>query len=287
MMAIFKREFKSYFISVTGFLFAAVLLLFGGIFATRFHFLGGHTSFEYTLQSCCTVFLLIIPILTMRSLAEDKRAKTDRLLYSLPLKLWQVIVGKYLAMLAVLAVPVLILALYPLILSAFGSVNLVSAYACLLAFFLLGAALIAVCLFLSTLTENQVVAAILGFGAVLFIYIISMVITMIPTSATVSFVCLLILGLIVALIGYYLTHNISITCAIGAVCMLPTAIVYWVNRSLFDGLLPSLLYKLALFNRFESFVYGIFDLSTLFVYLSVSLFFVALTVLAAEKRRWS
>ena len=166
MVAVFKREIKSQFISMTGFLFAALLLLFVGIFATQFHLLGGYASFEHTLQSTCTILLLGVPLLTMRSLPEDKRAKTDRLLYSLPLKLSQIILGKYLAMLVVFAIPTLILATYPLVLSAFGKVNLGSAYACVLAFFLLGAALIAIGTFVSALTENQLSAAVVTIGVI-------------------------------------------------------------------------------------------------------------------------
>lgn len=287
MIAIFKREFKSHFIGMTGFLFAAILLLFTGVFATQFHLLGGYASFEYTLQSTCTVLLLVVPLLTMRSLTEDKRAKTDRLLYSLPLKLSQIILGKYLAMLAVFAVPTLIIAVYPLILGAFGTVNLASAYACLLAFFLLGAALIALCLFLSTLADSQVIAAILGFGAVFLLYIIRSISSMIPALSAVSFVCFVIIGALVSLAGYYLTRSIPAACIVGAVCILPTVIIFLTNSSLFEGLFPALLSKLALFNRFEAFVYGIFDIPTILLYLSVSIFFVALTVLAAEKKRWS
>ena len=287
MIAIFKREFKSYFIGMTGFLFAALLLLFTGIFATQFHLLGGYASFEYTLQSTCTVLLLVVPLLTMRSLVEDKRARTDRLLYSLPLKISQIILGKYLAMLAVFAIPTLIIALYPLILSTFGAVNLASAYACLFAFFLLGAALIALCLFLSTLADSQVIAAILGFGAVFLLYIIRSISAMIPSSSTVSLACLVVIGILIALVSYYLTRSIAVTCGVGAICIIPTIIVFLMDHSLFDGLFPAILSKLALFNRFEAFVYGIFDIPTVLLYLSFSIFFVTLTVLAAEKKRWS
>lgn len=287
MFAVFKREVRSYFISMTGFLFTAVLLLFAGIFATQFHLRGGYTDFEYTLQSLCTVLLLVVPILTMRSLAEDKRAKTDRLLYSLPLKLSRIILGKYLAMLAILAVPTLIIACYPLILSAFGSVNLTSAYACLLAFFLLGAALIAMCMFLSILAESQVIAAVLGFGAVFFIYILRSVSTMIPSSASVSFGCFVAAGLLLALIAYYLTKSLPVSCGIGAICVFAVTAVFLIDRSLFEGLFPSILSKLALFSRFESFIYGIFDLPSVILYLAFAAFFVVLTVLAAEKKRWN
>ncbi len=287
MTAIFKREFKSYFISMTGFLFTAILLFFAGIFATNFHLRNGQAAFEYTVQSTCNVLLLVIPILTMRSMTEDRKAKTDRLLYSLPIKMSRIILGKYLAMLAVLAIPTLIISVYPLVLSAFGSVNLGSAYSCMVAFFLLGAALIALGMFLSALAESQVMAAILSFGATFLIYLFRTVGAMIPSSSQASLVCLIVAWILVSLIGYYLSRNIPVACGVGTLCIIPTVIVYAINRSLFEGLFPALLSKLALFNRFNIFAYGIFDIPTVVLYLSFSLFFFTLTVLSAEKKRWS
>ena len=286
MIAIFKREFKSYFTGTVGFIFVAIVLAFMGLFATGLHLLNGLASFEYSLQSAVIVYLPAIPILTMRSLTEDKRMRTDRLLYSLPLKASHIIVGKYLAMLAVLAIPTAIVALYPLILGAFGRVNFVSAYACLFAFFMLGAALISLCMFLSSLAETQIIAAILGFGASFFLFMAKSIATMIPTSATVSFVCFGIVGIVIALIAFYLSKNIPIACAVGGICLLPTLLVFLISPETFEGKFPALLTTLALFGRFDTFSYGIFDISTLVLYISVAIFFVVLTVLAAEKKRW-
>jgi len=287
MLAIFKREFKSYFTGMTGFLFCAVLLLFMGIFVAYVHLLTGLASFEYSLQSALTVYLLIIPVLTMRSLTEDKKAKTDRLLYALPLQMYQIILGKYLAMLAVLALPTLVIGLYPLILSAFGAVNFAAAYGALFAFFLLGAALIALCMFLSSLADGQVMAAILGFGSLLFLYLAKTVAGMLPSSAVVSLICFIVLEILVAVIGYYLTQNIPVACAICGILVVPTAIVFAVKRTLFEGLFPSVLTKLALFDRFSDFSNGLFDLSAIALYLSLAIIFVVFTVLAAEKKRWN
>ncbi|MBR6603185.1 MAG: ABC transporter permease, partial [Clostridia bacterium] len=120
MLSIFKREFKSYFTGVIGALFIAFLLCFTGIYVTSINLRGGYASFEYVLSNIIIVFLLIVPLLTMRSFAEEKHTKTDQLLYSLPMSVGEVVMGKYLAMLAVFAIPVLIMALYPFLLSAFG-----------------------------------------------------------------------------------------------------------------------------------------------------------------------
>ena len=99
MIAIFKREFKSYFINVSGYVFLAAIWLFSGIFATALNFIGQYAAYEYALSNLVTVLMLIVPILTMRSMSEDRRTKTDMLLYSLPVSSAQVVLGKYFAML--------------------------------------------------------------------------------------------------------------------------------------------------------------------------------------------
>ena len=165
MIAIFKREFRSYFINMSGYVFIGVLWLFSGIFATALNLIGQYAAYEYALSNLVTVLMLIVPILTMRSMSEDRRAKTDMLLYSLPVSSTEVILGKYFAMLAVWGVACLGMGATPIILGMFGEVNFASAYGALLGFFLLGAALIAVCTFVSSLTENQLIAAILGIAS--------------------------------------------------------------------------------------------------------------------------
>lgn len=287
MIAIFKRELKSYFNGTVGCLFIAVLLAFTGVFVTNFNLIGGYAAFEYSLESTSIVFLLAVPILAMRSMNEDRRIRTDKLLYSLPIKLSGVILGKYLAMVAVLAVSTLILAFYPLILSAFGAVHFASAYASLLAFFLLGAALIAVCMFLSSLAESQIVAAIIGFAAVLILYMAKSLATMIPESAAVSLVCFLAIEALVGLASFFLTKNLPFSCGIGTGLGAATLLLFLLERSLFTGLFPKILSQLALFDRFNTFTYGLLSIPTLILYLSVCVFFVALTILGAEKKRWN
>lgn len=148
MTAIYKKELKSYFINMSGYVFMAFLLLFAGIYVTAVNLKSAYASFEYALSSMTVVFLFIIPILTMRSLAEERHSRTDQLLYSLPLKVSDIVIGKYLAMLTVLLIPTAIMSVYPIILSVFGTVHYAACYGAILAFFLLGAALIAICMFM-------------------------------------------------------------------------------------------------------------------------------------------
>ncbi|MBE6661708.1 MAG: ABC transporter [Ruminococcaceae bacterium] len=289
MMAIFKREFKSYFTNVSGVLFISVLLLFTGIFTTAINLMGQFSAFEYALEEITLVFVLVVPVLCMRSLTEDKRMKTDSLLYALPLRLSSIVMGKYFAMLAVFLIPVIIMALYPLLLAGFsvGAVNFASAYASLLGFLLLGASLIALCMFVSSFTESQVIAAVGGFAVTLLLYFMNAISGMIPVTPLVSLGCFLVLAVLAALILYYLTKNLPISLACGGIfCALILLLYVW-KRTLFEGSFSALLTYLAPFEKFYRFTYGVLDLKAVVFYLSFSAFFVFLTVKSLEKKRWS
>ena len=170
MTAVFKHELRSYFHSLTAYVFGAFLLLVVGFGAMFYNIQAAVSNFEYVLSFSSLVFVVIVPILTMRVIAEERRQKTDQLLYSLPITTSQVILGKYLALLVVYLVPLCVISLYPLIFAQFGEVYLLTSYGSILAFFILGAALIAVGVFLSSLTENQGFAAGMGVAVILLNY---------------------------------------------------------------------------------------------------------------------
>ncbi len=287
MISIFKREFKSYFINMSGYVFIGVIWLFSGIFSTALNFIGQYASYEYVLSNLLILLLLVVPILTMRSMAEDKRAKTDMLLYSLPLSAAQVVIGKYLAMLAVWGVACLGLAFMPIILGMFGEVNFASAYGAILGFFLLGAALIAVCTFVSSMTENQLIAAISGIAVSLGLYLLGSLVAMIPSSAIASFGCFILLAVALTVVVYFMTKSYIITAIVGAVTVIPLSIAYLINSEMFASAFPKTIEYLAVFDRYSGFLGGIFDVTAIVYYISFAVFFVFLTVQSFDKRRWS
>ncbi len=287
MISIFKREFKSYFINMSGYVFIGVIWLFSGIFSTALNFIGQYASYEYVLSNLMTVLMLIVPILTMRSMAEDRRAKTDMLLYSLPLSTAQIVIGKYLAMLAVWGIACLGMGATPIVIGMYGEVNFASAYGAILGFFLLGCALIAVCTFVSSLTENQLIAAIAGIASSLALYLLGSLVGMLPASAIASFVCFIVLALALAALVYFLTRNYIITAIVGAVTVIPLSAVYLINSEIFASSFPRMIEYLALFDRYYNFLGGIFDVGAVVYYASFAVFFVFLTVQSFDKRRWS
>ena len=144
MKAIYKREVQSYFNSMIGWMFTAALTAFIGIYFMAYNLFQGDAYFSTALGATLFVLMVLVPILTMRSMAEERRSRTDQLLLTAPASVTAVVMGKYLAMLTVLACPLAIACLCPLIIRFNGTAFLLSDYASILAFFLLGAAEIAV-----------------------------------------------------------------------------------------------------------------------------------------------
>lgn len=287
MTAVFRHELSSYFKSVSGYVFGAFLLLFGGIYTTDINLNAGLTNFEYVLDYMCIIFLIIVPILTMRVVAEERRQRTDQLLYSLPLTMTEVVLGKYGALLVVFLAPMAVIGVYPLILSAFGNVYLPAAYSAWLGFFLLGAALLAIGMFISSLTESQAVAAGLCFVVMLVNYFITSLADFISTTAFASFAAFTVVILALAGIVWFMTRSGLASGVLALVLEAVLLFFYAGDTSAFEGLFPEVMENLSLFDQFYQFVNGVFDLRAVVYLLSVSGLFLFLTVQSLEKRRWS
>lgn len=182
MLAIYKRELKSYFRSFIGFLFVGVVLFFIGLYFTVYNMMYGDPHYAYAASGALIILLIAIPVLTMRSLAEEKRSKTDQLILTAPVSVGNIVIGKFLALLTVFAIPVAVSCVHPVIMSAFGSVPLGEAYLAILAFFLFGMTALAIGLFVSSLTESQVIAAVLGFLILFLGYMMTSITNMISTT---------------------------------------------------------------------------------------------------------
>ncbi|MCF0262041.1 MAG: ABC transporter permease subunit [Sphaerochaetaceae bacterium] len=287
MIAVFKKELTSYFKGITGYLFAAFLLFFVGIYVMAYNLSGYYSNFEYSLDSVTFVFLILIPLLSMRCVAEERKQKTDQLLYSLPLKLSDVIIGKFLAMITVLGVPVLVLSLYPLILSQFGTVSFGPAYGTIFAFFLLGCSLLSIGLFISSLTENQIAAAIISLVVMILIYFLDALTSFVSTDAQASLSALIIGVIILGTVIYFFGKNLMVSVVFSVIAICGLLIWHSINSAFFSGLFGTIISKLSLFSRFSSFVSGVFDLSAIVYFISVIVVFIFLSIQEMEKRRWS
>ena len=287
MTAVLKHELRGYFRSLTAYIFGAGLLLAVGLGAMLYNIEAAVSNFEFALSYFSIIFAVIVPILTMRVIAEERKQKTDQLLYSLPITTTQVIVGKYLALLAVYMLPLCIVALYPLIFSWYGDVYLPASYGSMLAFFLMGAALIALGVFISSLTENQGFAAGIGIAVILLNYFSVSLSEYVSTTAFGSMVALCVIILALGVVIKHLTKNENLAYGVCFVLIAAVAVANFVNGGVFEGLLPNIMTKLSLFDRFTGFVNGVFDLTSIVYYASVIVFFLFLSIQSLEKRRYN
>ena len=288
MLAIYERELKSYFHSMTGCVFIAFLVMFTGIYFMAYNLNAGYPYFSYTLSGSLIVFLVGIPLLTMRSFSEERKTKTDQLLLTAPVSLTKVVLGKYFAMVTVLAVPNVIFCLFPLLIKLQGTAYLLVDYSSIAVFFLLGCVYLAIGMFMSSLTESQIIAFISTFGILLLLYLWDGILSFLPGSALSGMIgILLILTLIVVYI-YHMTKNWMLAAGIEAVGSAAALIVYFVKSSLYENLLTKLLGRLALADVFMNISSSnIVDVSGLLLYVSILIIFVFLTIQTIQKRRWS
>ncbi len=287
MVAVLKHELRSYFRSLTAYVFGAFLLVFVGIGSVLYNLQAAVSNFEFVLSFGCMVFVVIVPILTMRVIAEERRQKTDQLLYSLPISTTQVVLGKYLALLVVYLIPLAVISAYPLIFAQYGEVYLLTAYGSILAFFVMGAALIALGMFISSLTDNQGFAAGIGIAVILLNYYSVSLSESVSSTAAGSLIALAVLIILLWFVIRHLTKNESMAWAVCLVLYAAMLIGFWLDSDAFEGLLPSIMTRLSLFERFYVFVNGVFDMTGIVYYLSVIAFFLFLSVQSLEKRRYN
>ena len=300
MSAIYKRELRSYFGSMYGYVYLAFTLCVIGIYVTVNNLLNFTAEMAYTFSDMAFMSIFLIPVLTMRSFAEERRNKTDMFLLSLPIKPVEIVLGKYLAMLTVFGIPVAVTALFGLVLRLFsdGSVLLGSIGASLVAglsYFLLGALLIAICMFISSLTDSVVLAAVGGFAAVLVLYFMdyaALIATyadaLLPNAASlISFIALLVLCALLALISGLLSKSLLVGMIAAAATVIPLSGAYVLWNESFVGLFAKVLTHLSAFATFSSMTLGAFSLGGLVFFLSAIFLCVYMTVQSLEKRRWN
>ena len=279
MTAIFKREFKSCFTGMIGWVIAAVSLFFLGLYFTNRNLLYASSDFASVLYTMTMILLFLLPAISMRSFAEERKNKTDQLLLTSPVSIPAIVAGKFLAELAVFALPLAVAVVMPLLLQAFGTVSLVAAYSALLGYLLLGGACLAVGTWISALTENQILAYLATFGALLVAYLMNGIQTMFTTGNLLAFVVfmivLLVASVLVGVICKRLAAGAAVFCAGG---LRPA----WLLAA-FNAVLSAL----ALFEPFKDIVGGMFSIPAIVYYLSVIGLFLFLTGQALARRRWN
>ena len=247
MFAIFKRELKAYFTSPLGYVFLAIFYAFSGLFFYIFSLSVGSTDISSVFLMMFIVLMVFVPLLTMRLLSEDKKQKTDQLILTAPVSLLSIVMGKFFAAVAVFAIGFIPTLIFEIILIAYVSVNVMSYIYILLGMMLLGSALIAIGMFISSLTESAVISAIISLLVnVLMLFDFASMIT-VPTGTT-------FFGKIFA------------------------KIVEW---------FVLFLEKVSFIQNFEKFGENIFSIADIVYFVSIAVIFLFLCVRSLERRRWA
>lgn len=289
MLAVYKKELKLYFNTMIGFAFIAFIVFIVSMFFCLYNLTAGNAQFSTSLNGISFIFFIIMPMLTMRIMAEEKRLKTDQLLYTAPVRITQIVLGKFFAMLTILAVPCVLFLCYPLILTLYGksSGSLVSDYIAILGFVLFGALYLSIGLFISAMTENQVIAAVLTFGILMFTYFIGTILLLVPGTAVASLLGFSVVVIAAAFILYYLTRHVVVSAMTGCVLEVLLVVLYFVKPGWFEGGFAAVFGVLDCSSRLTSFYSGVLDLTGILYYLSGCAIFIFLTVQAVQKRRYS
>lgn len=286
MIAIVKKEMRTYFTSIIGYILLAGFVFFNAFYFSIYNVFYMYPDYSMVLEATTIIFLIMIPILTMRLFSEEAKQKTDQLLYTSPLKVEQIVGGKLLSAILFLLIGMLITAIFPIALRSYGELPTAKIVASFIGYMLLGTCFISVGIFISALTDNQIVAAFMSFAALFFIYMLDGLSTLAPTSTgfSIGFICALVL--LLCYVVYDATRNIFAGIIIGVIGLVCVAVLAVVNPLIFDGVIVKALGWLSLSSRFGNFTLGILNVSDIVYYLTFIVLFWYLTVNIIEKRRW-
>lgn len=287
MLAIFKRETRSYFTSVVGYVIIAAIFAFVALYYAANNLILGSPDFASILYYSVMVLLFVLPALSMRSFADERRNKTDQLLLTSPVGIPSIVLGKYLAQLVIFAVPVALSCLMPLSMALFGNVSFLSAYSAVFAFFLAGAACIAIGTFLSAMTENQILSYLSTFAVLLICYLMNSIQTLFTTGNTMAFIVFCVILAVAAVLVGLLCKNVLAGSAVFCVGAVVLILLFRLRPTWLLEAFNHVLDALSLFDPFTDFVGGMFSLPGIVYYLSVIVLFLFLTGQALERRRWN
>ncbi len=287
MSAIFKKEIMTYFKTVTGYGFLGFFVLITGYFFVSQNIVAANANYNETLAGSMIMFLILVPVLTMRLFAEEARQKTDQLLYAAPIKVTDIVIGKFLAAAALMLIGIVITLVFPYLLSRSGQLAWGMTFVGMLGYFMMGMCLISVGIFISVLTDNQIVAAAATFASVFLLLMMDNISSSAPISVGSSVVFLALAVAAIALTVYSGTKNITVSGIFAIIGYVIMGVLYFINPNIYDGVIVKVLSWFSVLSRFENFYMGILSVSDVVYYITFTCAFLYFTVNVIEKRRWS
>lgn len=286
MPAIIKKELKTYFKTITGYGFLGFFVLITGYFFVSQNIAVSNANYNETLAGSMIMFLILVPVLTMRLFAEEARQKTDQLLYAAPINVTDIVAGKFIAAALLFLMGLAITLIFPWMLSRSGELAWGMTFAGMLGYFMMGMCLISVGIFISVLTDNQIVAAAATFAAIFLLLMMDNIASAVPISVASSLIFTGLAVTAVALTVYSSTKNIAAALIFALAGFVIMGIVYFINPNIYDGLIVKVLSWFSVLSRFENFYMGILSVSDVVYYITFTCAFLYFTVNVIEKRRW-
>ena len=278
---------RTYFTQMMGYLFLAFILLLIGLFFSLANLRMRDANFQDVLSNTTLFFLFLVPILTMRLFAEEARHKTDQLLYTSPLSVTQIVLGKFFAAFTLFMFAAIITMILPFMLSIYADSlpmsRIIGAY---IGWILVGVGCIAVGVFVSVLTDNQIVAAAGTFAALFVMFLMDAFAISMPTSvfASIAFVALIVVA--IAGIWFNSTRNVVSSIAVALVGVAVVIGLYLINNQIYDGIIVRVLNWFSIYARFNRLAVGVLNISDIVYYISFIALFIYLSINVIEKRRW-
>jgi len=286
MKAIYKKEMRTYFTQMVGYIFLAIFLLLVGIWFSMQNIFSFNANFHMVLSDVTFFFFILIPALTMRLFSEEIRQKTDQLIFTSPLSITGIVLGKFFAAVSLFAIGTIISFVLPFMVRSHAELPVSQIVGTYIGFFLLAVCCIAVGVFISVLTENQIIAAVGTMAAILVMFLMNSIASTMPTSTFASLIFVAFIIAAVTVIWFNSTRNILASVIVCAVLLFIAFGLYMFNNLIFDGIIVRVLLWLSVFARFGSFTRGILNLSDVVYYISFAALFIYFTVNVIEKRRW-
>jgi len=286
MIAIYKKEMRTYFTNMMGYIFLTFMVLLVGIWYSLFNVRAGNPNYHAVLGDTTIFFFILIPVLTMRLFSEEARQKTDQLLFTSPLSVIEIVMGKFFAATSLFLIGTTITIIFPFMIRNHGNLPISQFVGTYIGFVLIGLSFIAVGIFISVLTDNQIVAAVVTVAAVLVMFMIDLIAISMPTSTFASFVFIAVLIIIVIVVWYNSTKHILSALIVGSAGIAFAIGLYWTNNLIFEGAIVRVLLWVSVYSRFNNFTVGILSSSDIIYYISFVALFCYLTINVIEKRRW-
>ena len=287
MTAIIKKELRNYFNHITGYVFLFFYTVLTAIFFIMTNVLQLSAEYFHTLINSIMIFMLMIPMLTMRLFAEEYAQKTDQLLYTAPISTTSIVLGKFFSACIMLFIGMAITFVFPYLISAYGTLPMSRIIGTYVGYYLLGCAFISIGILVSVATHSQVVAAIGSFALIFLFFIMGGLIMAIPATREAGVISAVVFSAGLSYIFYSSTKNTWASGGVLAALLSIFGIIYTVMPSFYDGLAIRSLQWVSLVSRFQSFSMGILEVADVAYYITFSLLFCFFAINIIEKRRWA